>query len=77
MRAVTGIAHVARARIAVVANQKRVRAGPAVTIIRGAGIPVVTVATVPARRIHFKCVDPDVVVACVINFDRPNGPAEE
>ncbi len=58
----------------VVAIQRRVRAGPAITGIGGAGIAVVTVATVLAR-IYFKCVNPDVVVTCVIDFDRTNGSA--
>ena len=64
------------AQISVVAIQKRVRAGPAVTGIGGAGIIVVTVATVLAR-IYFKCVNPQIPYAGVCDCDRPNGLAEE
>ncbi len=51
------------AQISVVAVQRRVRAGSAITGIDGAGVAVVTIVTVLAR-IYFKCVNPDVVVTC-------------
>ena len=65
------------AQISVVAIQRRVRAGPAVTGVDRTGIGVVALAGFATERVDFKCVNPQILYAGVCDFDRPNRLAEE